>query len=97
MPIYQSIYLSIYIYLSVNTNMSIFLCVAAVLVEAARGVLKEDLAMGLLLLLSLREVEEARAVLAALPRTDISLQVCGGDCGGDRRQEKWLCSNYELD
>ncbi|XP_063884000.1 NBAS subunit of NRZ tethering complex-like [Scylla paramamosain] len=46
-----------------------------VLVEAARGVLKEDLAMGLLLLLSLREVEEARAVLAALPRTDVSLQV----------------------
>lgn len=34
--------------------------------------------MGLMLLLSLREVEEARDVLAALPRTDVSLQVSQG-------------------
>lgn len=38
--------------------------------------------MGLMLLLALREVEEAREVLAALPRTDVSLQVGGGDVLG---------------
>ncbi|KAG0721770.1 hypothetical protein GWK47_045772 [Chionoecetes opilio] len=48
---------------------------SAVLVEAARGVVKEDLAMGLLLLLALGEAREAKGVLAALPRTHVSLQI----------------------
>lgn len=46
-----------------------------VVAEVARAVLKEDLPLGLFLLLMLQEPEDAKDVLSSLPRTDVSLQM----------------------
>ncbi|XP_069188396.1 NBAS subunit of NRZ tethering complex-like isoform X2 [Procambarus clarkii] len=46
-----------------------------VVAEVARGVLREDLSLGLCFMLMLHQPEDARAVLASLPRTDVSLQM----------------------
>lgn len=43
--------------------------------EVARAALREDLPLGLFLLLMLQQPEDAKAILSSLPRTDVSLQV----------------------